>query len=367
MATKKYLKKVKKVKKGHKKRHAMRGGAPIKISAEKIRAILKNIFDNSIFIGKTITNVVIANAIFEVLGGVVGGEELSQLSSLGINIIATCLQFILTSLRLTASVGSVVGTQFASASIAVGNTLWSAVTSISRICSQNPTITASLATATTSAVVLRGSDIQEIIKQIGHWGFIDYVTIMLFDLLIKSGYFEDERYNQLTLENNEVDEVAEELVHASVNNTPETSPTSSQNEETIDAPIYDPSGREKLQDLLNKMNDEISGLIEKINYDELSTDFSSDALQLTPICHKRKNVEYEDTNTLKASRIDDDDPPPLFYDSSDEEEEKEEEKKQSGGKRTRYRKRKHNKNKTKKIKHAKKHTKKHMKKHTKKH
>jgi len=352
----------------------MRGGAPIKISAEKIRAILKNIFDNSIFIGKTITNVVIANAIFEVLGGVVGGEELSQLSSLGINIIATCLQFILTSLRLTASVGSVVGTQFASASIAVGNTLWSAVTSISRICSQNPTITASLATATTSAVVLRGSDIQEIIKQIGHWGFIDYVTIMLFDLLIKSGYFEDEGYNQLTLENNEVDVVADELVNASVNNTPETSPTSSQNDELsdTDAPIYDPSGREKLQDLLNKMNDEISGLIEKINYDELSTDFSNDALQLTPICHKRKNVEYEDEDTnpanLKASRIDDDDDddlPPPFDDSSDEED-----KNQSGGKRTRYRKRKHNKSKTKKIKHAKKHTKKHkkhIKKHTKKH
>jgi hypothetical protein len=366
MAIKKYLKKGKKA---HKKRHGMRGGAPIKISAEKIRAILKNIFDNSIFIGKTITNVVIANAIFEVLGGVVGGEELSQLSSLGINIIATCLQFILTSLRLTASVGSVVGTQFASASIAVGNTLWSAVTSISRICSQNPTITASLATATTSAVVLRGSDIQEIIKQIGHWGFIDYVTIMLFDLLIKSGYFEDERYNQLTLENNEVDEVAEELVNASVNNTPETSPTSSQNEETIDAPIYDPSGREKLQDLLNKMNDEISGLIEKINYDELSTDFSNDALQLTPICHKRKNVEYGDPNpaNLKASRVDDDDDdlPPPFDDSSDEED-----KNQSGGKKTKHRKRKQNKNKTKKIKHAKKHTKKykkHMKKHTKKH
>jgi hypothetical protein len=238
------------------------------------------------------------------------------------------------------------------------------------MCSQNPVVTASLATATTTAVVLRGSDIQDIIQQIGHWGFIDYVTIMLFDLLIKSGYFEDEGYNQLTLENNEVDEVAEELVNASVNNTPETSPTSSQNEELsdTDAPIYDPSGREKLQDLLNKMNDEISGLIEKINYHELSTDFSNDALQLTPICHKRKNVEDEDTNpaNLKASRIDDD-PPPSVDDSSDEEEE---EKNQSGGKRTRYRKRKHNKNKTKKIKHAKKHTKKHkkhMKKHTKKH
>jgi len=201
---------------------------------------------------------------------------------------------------------------------------------------------------------------------------------MLFDLLIKSGFFQDEEYNQLTIENlpqNEVNNVVDSIVSSSRENTPEPSPASSQDdEEDIVVPALTDEDIERLVGTLNSMESQINSLLQNIkNYDDLSEAFEEDVEKMPSICHiKRKNVYeeepvYEQRSNVKIPKLPDNDPLPRIYDSSDEEEEEE---KQSGGKRTRHRKRKHNKNKTKKIKHAKKHTKKHkkhMKKHTKKH
>jgi hypothetical protein len=376
MATKKYLKKGKK---GHKKRHGMRGGAPIKISYDKVKQIVTTIFENSIRTGQAVTNVVIANAIFEVLGGAMGRDELAQMSDLAITIFASSLQFVLSSLTLTASVISTATSQVTSATSFIAGSLWSAAQAISNVCSKNPTAAIALGSAATGAIgtLAVTTDLPNIIRtqiqRIGYYGVIDSVSVMLFDLLIKSGYFQDEEYNQLTIENlpqNEVNNVVDSIVSSSRENTPEPSPASSQDdeEEDIDVPALTDEDIERLVGTLNSMESQINSLLQNIkNYDDLSEAFEEDVEEMPSICHiKRKNVDEEDTNpaNLKASRIDDDDndPPPSFDDSSDDG--------QSGGKRTRHRKRKHNKNKTKKIKHAKKHTKKHkkhMKKHTKKH
>lgn len=374
MTTKKYLKKGKK---GHKKNNLMRGGAKIKISGEQIKEIVKKIFDNSVFVGKTVTNVIIVNAIFEVLGGVMAGDELTQLSNLGINIIAVSLQFILTSLKLTLGVGSKVGSQLISASSFVTNSLWSAVTSISNICSSNPTASAVVATAATTTVALKNQEIRNIIQNVGNFGLIDSVSIMLFDLLIKSGMFEDSQgYNQLKLEDlkdNQVNDIAEQIVTTSRNNTPENSPPSSQDSsqenevaliEDVDMPEYDEDARARLEQLLNDTLNTINSISENYgNYEELSDAFSEDA-ENYKICKKRKNVEegvFDDNETIKAQRPDD-------KENSEEESEEEE---QSGGKKTMRKKRRQQKHNTRK--HKKTHTKKHKKhikkhkKHTKKH
>lgn len=376
MATKKYLKKGKK---GHKKRHGMRGGAPIKISYDKVKQIVTTIFENSIRTGQAVTNIVIANAIFEVLGGAMGRDELAQMSDLAITIFVSSLQFVLSSLILTASVISTATSQITGATSFIAGSLWSAAQAISNVCSKNPTATIALGSAATGAIgtlavtIDLPNTIRTQIQRIGYYGVIDSVSVMLFDLLIKSGYFQDEEYNQLTIEDlpqNEVNNVVDLIVTSSRENTPEPSPVSSQDdEEDIVVNTLTDEDIERLVGTLNSMESQINSLLQNIkNYDDLSEAFEEDVEEMPSICHiKRKNIDEEDTNpaNLKASRIDDNDPPPPFDDSSDEEEEK-----QSGGKRTRHRKRKHNKNKTKKIKHAKKHTKKHkkhMKKHTKKH
>jgi hypothetical protein len=380
MVAKKYLKKGKK---GHKKNNLMRGGAKIKISGEQIKQIVENIFNNSIFIGETLTNVIIANAILEVLGGVVAGDELSQLSNLGINIIAVSLQFILTSLKLTLGVGSHVGSQLFSASSFVTNSLWSAVTSISNICSSNPTAAAVVATAVTTTVALKNQELKNIIQNVGNFGLIDSVSIMLFDLLIKSGMFEDsEGYNQLKLEDlkeNQVDDIAGEIVNISRENTPENSPPSSQdssqdssqeNEVAVTGDVvrleYDEEARARLAQLLDDTLIAINDLSKNINYKELSYDFLEDA-DSSKICGKRKNVEENEENIQKTPRPTDDGYSPDYS----SEEGSNDNKNAKGGKKTRHRKRKHNKNKTRK--HKKTHTKKHKKhikkhkKHTKKH
>ena len=374
MATKKYLKKGKK---GHKKRHGMRGGAPIKISYDKVKQIVTTIFENSIRTGQAVTNIVIANAIFEVLGGAMGRDELAQMSDLAITIFASSLQFVLSSLTLTASVISTATSQVTSATSFIAGSLWSAAQAISNVCSKNPTAAIALGSAATGAIgtLAVTTDLPNIIRtqiqRIGYYGVIDSVSVMLFDLLIKSGYFQDEEYNQLTIEDlpqNEVNNVVDLIVTSSRENTPEPSPVSSQDdeEEDIDVPALTDEDIERLVGTLNSMESQINSLLQNIkNYDDLSEAFEEDVEKMPSICHiKRKNIDEEDTNpaNLKASRIDDNDPPPPFDDSSDDE--------QMGGKKTKHRKRKHNKNKTKKIKHAKKHTKKHkkhMKKHTKKH
>ena len=388
MATKKYLKKGKK---GHKKRHGMRGGAPIKISYDKVKQIVTTIFENSIRTGQAVTNVVIANAIFEVLGGAMGRDELAQMSDLAITIFASSLQFVLSSLTLTASVISTATSQVTSATSFIAGSLWSAAQAISNVCSKNPTAAIALGSAATGAIgtLAVTTDLPNIIRtqiqRIGYYGVIDSVSVMLFDLLIKSGYFQDEEYNQLTIENlpqNEVNNVVDSIVSSSRENTPEPSPASSQGDEEddeekdIDVPALTDEDIERLVGTLNSMESQINSLLQNIkNYDDLSDAFEEDVEEMPSICRiKRKNIDEEEpvyeapsnVKNPKTSDNDDNDPPPSFVDSSDEEEEK----KPSGGKRTRHRKRKHNKNKTKKIKHAKKHTKKHkkhMKKHTKKH
>jgi hypothetical protein len=377
MTTKKYLKKGKK---GHKKNNLMHGGAKIKISGEQIKEIVKKIFDNSVFVGKTVTNVIIANAIFEVLGGVMAGDELTQLSNLGINIIAVSLQFILTSLKLTLGVGSKVGSQLISASSFVTNSLWSAVTSISNICSSNPTATAVVATAATTTVALKNQEIQNIIKNVGNFGLIDSVSIMLFDLLIKSGMFEDSQgYNQLKLEDlkdNQVNDIAEQIVITSRNNTPENTPVSSQDDsqegvvaivEDVDMPQYDEEARARLAQLLDATFTAINELSENYeHYEELSDDFLEDA-DSSKICGKRKNVEENEGNIQKAPRPTDGD----NYDADNSSGEDSDNGDIKGGKKTRRRKRRQQKHNTRK--HKKTHTKKHKKhikkhkKHTKKH
>ena len=371
MANKKNLKKGKKLR-------CQYGGAKIKISGEQIRKIVKNIFDNSIFVGKTITNVIIANAIFEVLGGVMAGDELTQLSNLGINIIAVSLQFILTSLKLTLGIGSKVGSQLISASSFVTNSLWSAVTSISssisNICSSNPTASTVVVTAATTTLAFKNQEIKNIIQNVGDYGLIDSVSIMLFDLLIKSGLFEDaEGYNQLKIEDlkdNQVNDIVEQLVTVSRNNTPENSPISSQDSELaliedIGGPQYDEEAREQLALLLNNTLETINNISENYrNYEELSDAFSDDAEtyledeKFYKICQKRKNVQeqvFEDENpsNIKASKYDKEESPIL------------------GGKKTIHRKITHIKHKTKKYRktHTKKHNKKQRKqrKYTKKH
>jgi len=381
MATKKYLKKGKK---GHKKRHGMRGGAPIKISYDKVKQIVTTIFENSIRTGQAVTNIVIANAIFEVLGGAMGRDELAQMTDLAITIFASSLQFVLSSLTLTASVISTATSQVTSATSFIAGSLWSAAQAISNVCSKNPTAAIALGSAATGAIgtLAVTTDLPNIIRtqiqRIGYYGVIDSVSVMLFDLLIKSGFFQDEEYNQLTIENlpqNEVNNVVDSIVSSSRENTPEPSPASSQDdEEDIVVPALTDEDIERLVGTLNSMESQINSLLQNIkNYDDLSKAFEEDVEKMPSICHiKRKNVDeeepvYEQRSNVKIPKLPDNDPLPRIYDSSDEEEEEE---KQSGGKRTRHRKRKHNKNKTKKIKHAKKHTKKHkkhMKKHTKKH
>jgi len=381
MATKKYLKKGKK---GHKKRHGMRGGAPIKISYDKVKQIVTTIFENSIRTGQAVTNIVIANAIFEVLGGAMGRDELAQMTDLAITIFASSLQFVLSSLTLTASVISTATSQVTSATSFIAGSLWSAAQAISNVCSKNPTAAIALGSAATGAIgtLAVTTDLPNIIRtqiqRIGYYGVIDSVSVMLFDLLIKSGFFQDEEYNQLTIENlpqNEVNNVVDSIVSSSRENTPEPSPASSQDdEEDIVVPALTDEDIERLVGTLNSMESQINSLLQNIkNYDDLSKAFEEDVEKMPSICHiKRKNVDeeepvYEQRSNVKIPKLPDNDPLPRIYDSSDEEEEEE---KQSGGKRTRHRKRKHNKNKTKKIKHAKKHTKKHKKhkkKHTKKH
>jgi len=381
MATKKYLKKGKK---GHKKRHGMRGGAPIKISYDKVKQIVTTIFENSIRTGQAVTNVVIANAIFEVLGGAMGRDELAQMSDLAITIFASSLQFVLSSLTLTASVISTATSQVTSATSFIAGSLWSAAQAISNVCSKNPTAAIALGSAATGAIgtLAVTTDLPNIIRtqiqRIGYYGVIDSVSVMLFDLLIKSGYFQDEEYNQLTIEDlpqNEVNNIVDLIVSSSRENTPEPSPASSQDdEEDIVVPALTDEDIERLVGTLNSMESQINSLLQNIkNYDDLSEAFEQDVEEVPSICHiKRKNIDeeepvYEQRSNVKIPKLPDNDPLPRIYDSSDEEEE---DKNQSGGKRTRHRKRKHNKNKTKKIKHAKKHTKKHkkhMKKHTKKH
>jgi hypothetical protein len=393
MATKKYLKKGKK---GYKKRHGMRGGAPIKpikISYDKVKQIVTTIFENSIRTGQAVTNVVIANAIFEVLGGAMGRQELAQMRDLAITIFASSLQFVLSSLTLTASVISTATSQVTSATSFIAGSLWSAAQAISNVCSKNPTAAIALGSAATGAIgtLAVTTDLPNIIRtqiqRIGYYGVIDSVSVMLFDLLIKSGYFQDEEYNQLTIEDlpqNEVNNVVDSIVSSSRENTPEPSPASSQGDEEddeekdIDVPALTDEDIERLVGTLNSMESQINSLLKNIkNYDDLSEAFEEDVKEMPSICHiKRKNIDeeepvYEAPSNAKNQKISDNydnDPPPSFDDSSSSDEE--EEKKPSGGKRTRHRKRKHNKNKTKKIKHAKKHTKKHkkhMKKHTKKH
>ena len=371
MATKKNFKKGKKY---HKKRRGMRGGAPIKISYDKVKQIVTTIFENSIRTGQAVTNIVIANAIFEVLGGAMGRDELAQMTDLAITIFASSLQFVLSSLTLTASVISTTTSQITGATTFIAGSLWSAAQAISNVCSKNPTAAIALGSAATGAIGTLAittdlpNTIRTQIQRIGYYGVIDSVSIMLFDLLIKSGFFQDEEYNQLTIEDlpqNEVNNIVDLIVRSSRENTPEPSPASSQeDEEEIVVHTLTDEDIERLVGTLNSMESQINSLLQNIkNYDDLSEAFEEDVEEIPSICHiKRKNIDeevYEPPSNVKASKssIDDDDPPPPFDDSSDDE--------QAGGKKTKHRKRKHNKNKTKKIKHTKKHTKKHIKKHKK--
>ena len=135
---------------------------------------------------------------------------------------------------------------------------------------------------------------------------------------------------------------------------------------------------DELNRLLNGMQTEVNSLIRDMPVEEI--DDVSNALEIaardSPVCQKRKgmndtnfkdqkrrniklNANSDDDHSPHDEENDDDnaDIPPLDPHSSDDE--------QAGGKKTKHRKRKHNKNKTKKIKHTKKHTKKHIKKHKK--
>ena len=404
MATKKNFKKGKKY---HKKRRGMRGGA-IKISYNQIRRIVTLIYNTTIQHGLLVTNVVIANAVYEVLGHSMTREQFFQLANLSINIIITSLQFVFTSLRLTATITSGVATQLAAVTNLATQTLWGAALAISRICINNPIpllVTGSIATGAVGALAATrpnlSAEVEEHIGEVTRLGLIESVSMMSFNILIRTGLFEDENYNPNPQNLIELNNVADQLVTISNNNTPTNTPESSQPDEDIliednndeelipiedaednDDEVYMPDLPQEVLDelnrLLNGMQTEVNSLIRDMPVEEI--DDVSNALEIaardSPVCQKRKgmndtnfkdqkrrniklNANSDDDHSPHDEENDDDnaDIPPLDPHSSDDE--------QAGGKKTKHRKRKHNKNKTKKIKHTKKHTKKHIKKHKK--
>jgi hypothetical protein len=390
MATKKYLKK-------GKKRNKQRGGAKIPISYNQIRDMIQKILEQTVFVGTFVTDAVITAAMLELFGEIMSSDQLGQLTGLGVKIIGTSIQFILTSLNLTAGVASRVGARALDITSIIGSALWNTASTIGTMCSSNPTAMTAVATATATAATLKqneiaafGATLRNLFENLG---IVDALAFMTFDLLLKTNAFTDaEGYEQPRIENS-VNNVADEIVEVSSapssqassqndDDVPALMPTSSQEENDEVIPVRDDEGRQRIADLLAEANLAVKNLMPRINYEELSSDFSDDAGENKDFCEiLQQNSDASQASSLGTPETPDysDDEEGILgkrtvreaslgtrknnkkqetgYDAGDDEE-------QDGGKRTRHRKRKHNKNKTRK--HKKTHTKKH-KKHTKKH
>jgi hypothetical protein len=227
------------------------------------------------------------------------------------------------------------------------------------VCNQNPIPSTIIGSVISTTVALKQEEIRDIFQQLQNYGAIDAISMMLFDLLIRSGIAEDtEGHNQLKLTNDNIQELVDNISEASRQNTPvssqASSPASSQNEELL---LTNEESLEEAKQqfalLLQNTVDAVNSISENYeNFPALAPEFYNDAMELN-VCGKRKN-EFGDTrpsNELKMPYI------------NDETNDDDDENLPKGGKRTRHKKKKHNKYKTKKqkkhIKKQKKHTKKH--------
>jgi hypothetical protein len=206
---------------------------------------------------------------------------------------------------------------------------------------------------------------------------------------------------------NLLDDVAHELVTISTpTNTPEGTPPDEEpiliedaedSDDQISVPDLPQEEVNRIKRLLDSMQERVNGLVVNMSDDEtesINSDLASEASD-NGICkrqNKRQNTKtkspYDDyvqpdyvppppanninpdayvasANNDVSYEADDESGIPDLAQNSPSPRDDESDAKQAGGKKTKHRKRKNNKNKTKKIKHTKKHTKKHIKKHKK--
>jgi hypothetical protein len=207
-------------KKSRGKSKKMKGGAKIRITYQQLQNIVENAFKKIKQTGEVAQQGVITAIVLEILNVIATSNQTTQLGYLASSIVGSLFQFVTTSLSLTANVtGSVGGTIVSGisgvSSIALNN-LITAVTNTVSLCQSNPTATAAIVSAATTATVIKASEIRNGVKFTIQNGLLNTIVYTLYDMMIRSGYFEDEQYNPLLLmpppQNEELQEVVEEIV-----------------------------------------------------------------------------------------------------------------------------------------------------------
>jgi hypothetical protein len=207
----------------NKKKHIlkkMKGGSKIRISYEEIQVIVKKAFEKIEKTGVVAQKAVIHAIILETLNVIFSDSRTSQLAYLGSSIIGSIFQFAITSLSLTASVtGSMTGTivsNVSGVSSGILSSLVNTVTNTVSLCQSNPIPATAALSAMTTATVLKANQIKDGMKFTIDNGLLNTITYILFDLMIRSGYFEDTGYSPLTIEdlkpNEDLDTVVSEIV-----------------------------------------------------------------------------------------------------------------------------------------------------------
>jgi hypothetical protein len=204
----------------------MRGGSKIRISYEKVSEMVKKAFEK-IQEGTAMSQKAVISAIvLETLRMILTDPQSVQLAHLASSIVGSMFQYAITSIQLTATVTGSMGGTILSGISGVSSTLLEslvgAVTSAVTVCQANPIPATAGISAVATATIIKADDIRSGFQFTIENGLLNTITYVLFDLMIRSGYFEDDSYNPILLDINPndtlqeaVNEIVEVASHAS--------------------------------------------------------------------------------------------------------------------------------------------------------
>jgi len=308
-------------KKSRRKSKLMRGGSKIRISYEQLENMVKKSFEKVKDGAISVQQGVIAAIVLETLNLILNDPSTAQIGYLAATIIGSMFQFAITTLQLTARVtGGMTGTIFSGLVGVSSNTLSGLINSVSgaiNVCQTYPTASTALVASATTAVVIKSSEIRNGVQYTIDNGLLNTITYVLFDLMIRSGYFEDVNYNnQLLLEtprNDEVQEIVEEIVQVASNvssqassarTSRQTSPQSSQSSSEYEYDYeFSQTNNTNILDamtLVEDMYQEIAELAKKRSRDIESTleNFQQDAQESSQQCNSQSNKKQRTSSPL---------------------------------------------------------------------
>lgn len=174
---------------------------------------------------------VISAIVLETLHLILSVPQSAELAYLASSIVGSMFQYAITSIQLTVTVTETMSGTILSGISGVSSSLLQslmhAVTNAVSVCQASPIPATAGISALATATIIKADDVRNGFQFTIENGLLNTISYVLFDLLIRSGYFEDESYNPLMLNmapNDTLEEVVNEIVEvASQTSTPSSS------------------------------------------------------------------------------------------------------------------------------------------------